>query len=237
MSPEVPRLSIVLPTYNEAATISAVVAELRAVLDRQSAPHEILVLDDASPDGTADRVTADHGECDGVRVIRRAPPRGLAVSIREGLERARGDVLVVMDADFNHDPADVPRLLAHLDECEVVGGSRFLPGGGMYSQRRQLGSRLMNLVIRAVVRTGVRDNLSGFFALRRATLARLPFDAIFFGYGDFYFRLLWYARRSGARIREIAVTYRPRAGGESKTPLVRTAFKYTADAVRFACTR
>jgi len=234
---DAPTLSVVLPTYNEAATISAVVAELCAVLGRHGAPYEILVVDDASPDGTADRVAADHRESDGVRVVRRTPPHGLALSIREGLERARGDVLVVMDADFNHDPADVPRLLAHLGAAELVGGSRFLPGGGMYSLTRQLGSRLMNLVIRAVVRTGVRDNLSGFFAVRRATLAPLPFDAIFFGYGDFYFRLLWYVRRSGGRIEEIPVRYRPREGGESKSPLVRMVFNYTADAVRFVRAR
>lgn len=233
----VPALSVVLPTYNEAEAIVTVVDELRRVLDRRVASYEILVLDDASPDHTADRVAAAFGTCDQVRLVRRDPPRGLAVSIRDGLERARAETLVVMDADFNHDPADVPRLLASLADVDLVGGSRFLPGGGMYSRTRQLGSHAMNVFIRTVVRTGMRDNLSGFFAVRRSMLAALPADRIFFGYGDFYFRLLWYARRQGARSVEIPVMYRPRAGGESKTPLLRTSLRYAREAVRFAVVR
>ena len=230
-------VSVVLPTFNEAETICALVAELRATLDRHWPAYEILVVDDASPDGTADRIAAAYGDGEAVRLVRRAPPHGLAVSIRDGIARARGEIVVVMDADFNHDPADVPRLLDALPSADLVGGSRFLPGGGMYSRTRQLGSGAMNVVIRAVVRTGIRDNLSGFFAVRRATLTALPLDAIFFGYGDYYFRLLWHARRHGLRVREIAVAYPPRRGGESKTPLVRTAFKYTAAALRFVLTR
>jgi dolichol-phosphate mannosyltransferase len=235
--PTGPAISVILPTYNEAESIEAVLWGLRRALDGQDASYEILVLDDASPDRTADRVAAAFGTCDQVRVVRRDPPRGLALSIRDGLERARGETLVVMDADFNHDPADVPRLLASLAEFDLVGGSRFLPGGGMYSRTRQLGSYAMNVFIRAVARTGMRDNLSGFFAVRRRVLATLPAERIFFGYGDFYFRLLWYARRQGARLVEIPVRYPPRAGGTSKTRLLRTSLRYAREAVCFALVR
>ena len=232
-----PRLSIILPTYNEAATICSVLREICAVLDREGSSYELLVLDDASPDHTADCVEQAFGDRKEVVLVRRSPPHGLAVAIRDGIARARAEVLVVMDADFNHDPADVPRLVSHLAAVDLVGGSRFLPGGGMYSRTRQLGSYAMNVIIRMIVRTGMKDNLSGFFTLRRTVLDGLPFAQIFFGYGDFYFRLLWHARRRGAQLLEIPVVYRPREGGESKTPLLRTSIRYTMAAVRFAITR
>jgi len=89
-----------------------------------------------------------------------------------------------------------------------------------------------------VLRTQVQDNLSGYFAMRRSDLLRLPANAIFFGYGDYYFRLLWHARRAGLRIVEVPVFYRSREGGSSKTPLLRTTWRYALATLRFrAATR
>ena len=104
----------------------------------------------------------------------------------------------------------------------------------MYSRVRWAGSWMMNLLIRGMLRTGMRDNLSGFFAARRSLLLALPRERIFHGYGDFYFRLLAMAERGGACLREIPVSYPPRIGGESKTPLLATAARYTWRLLRFA---
>lgn len=228
-----PGVSVILPTYNEGASILRVLEEVVAVLDGMATGWEILVVDDASPDGTADRVDAVHANDARVRVLRRTGARGLAVSIRDGLDHARGSVAVVMDADFNHDPQLVPRLVKYLEDFDLVSGSRFAAGGGMYSRSRQVGSFLMNILIRIVLQTQIQDNLSGFFAIRREDLARLPGDRIFQGHGDYYFRLLYYAQRCGLQILEIPVVYRSREGGGSKTPLLRTAVRYTAQLVRF----
>lgn len=228
-----PFLSLILPTFNERHAAPRLLHEIDSVLGASRIDYEALVLDDASPDGTADVVAEAFSGNGRVRVIRRHGPRGLAFAIREGIESARGDVIVVMDSDFNHDPRALADLLRPLDLVELVSGSRFAPGGGMYSFGRYAGSFVMNLFLRLVLRTQIQDNLSGYFAIRREDLLRLPADEIFFGYGDYYFRLLWYARRAGLRILEVPVVYRSREGGSSKTPLVRTTWRYTVAAIRF----
>jgi dolichol-phosphate mannosyltransferase len=226
-------VSVVLPTYNEAGSIVRFLRELLEVLDRCAASSEVLVVDDDSPDGTAALVERELGHEPRAIVIHRTAARGLALSIREGLSRARGERLVVMDSDFNHDPQVIPTLLASLEFCDLASGSRFVPGGGMYSRTRQIGSLVMNRFIAAVLQTHVRDNLSGFFAIRRKHITPLLRDDVFRGYGDYYFRLLWWAKRSGYRVLEIPVVYRSREGGGSKTPLLRTAVRYAWNALRF----
>jgi dolichol-phosphate mannosyltransferase len=103
----------------------------------------------------------------------------------------------------------------------------------MYSRTRQAGSFVMNLFARLVLQTQTQDNLSGYFAIRREDFERLPHERIFWGYGDYYFRLLWYARHLGVSILEIPVVYRSREGGGSKTPLLRTALRYTWEILAF----
>jgi dolichol-phosphate mannosyltransferase len=224
---------VILPTYNESASILRVLHELVAVLEGTKESWEIVVVDDDSPDGTGDLVEGAHGEEGGVRVLRRRSPRGLAFSVRDGLESTAAPVVVVMDSDFNHDPRLVPLLVKYLEDFDLVSGSRFAAGGGMYSYSRQVGSFLMNLLIRLLLQTQIQDNLSGFFAARRHDLSRLPADRIFWGHGDYYFRLLYHAQRRGLRVLEVPVVYRSREGGSSKTPLLRTALRYTTELVRF----
>ena len=233
---ERPALSVVLPTYNEAGSIVRFLAEVLDVVGRIGLPAEVVVVDDASPDGTADLVASSYGGHATVRVLRRTGARGLAVSIRDGIDATTAERLVVMDSDFNHDPQLLPLLVKYLDDWDLVSGSRFAPGGGMYSRTRQLGSYLMNLFARIVLQTQVQDNLSGYFAVRRAALARLPAAIIFRGYGDYYVRLLFHAQRARLRILEVPVVYRSREGGGSKTPLVRTAVRYGAEILRLRVT-
>ncbi len=194
--------------------------------------HEVIVVDDASPDGTADLVERRFGRREDVRIARRKGPRGLAVSIRDGLDLAVADDVVVMDSDFNHDPQVLPTLVKYLDDWDLVSGSRFAPGGGMYSRTRQAGSFAMNLFARVVLQTQIQDNLSGYFAARREHLDALPRTRIYWGYGDYYFRLLFHLQRQGARVLEIPVVYRSREGGGSKTPLLRTALRYGFEILR-----
>ncbi len=228
-----PLLSLILPTFNERHAAPRLLHEIDSVLSGAKVDYEALVLDDASPDGTADVVAAAFAGNYRVRVLRRRGPRGLAFAVREGIESARGDVVVVMDSDFNHDPQALQDLLRPLESFDLVSGSRFAPGGGMYSFGRYAGSFVMNLFLRLVLRTQIQDNLSGYFAIRRDPLLRLPADDIFFGYGDYYFRLLWHARRAGLRVLEVPVVYRSREGGSSKTPLLRTTWRYSVAAIRF----
>lgn len=227
-----PSVSVVVPTYNEAGSIVRFLRELIEVLGGARIGHEIVLVDDASPDGTADLVAREFRAAEQLVVLRRTGPRGLALSIRDGLARARGASVVVMDSDFNHDPRALPLMIKLLDDFDLVSGSRFAPGGGMYSGVRQVGSFLVNLFARVVLQTQIQDNLSGFFAIRRSCLERLPFDRVFWGYGDYYFRLLFYAQRCGTSILEVPVVYRSREGGGSKTRLLPTALRYGLEILR-----
>ena len=236
-------VSVVLPTYNERDNIVDLIDAIERELEPTNARYEVLVVDDNSPDGTAQLVcerfclvegraqewsgaVGEHGQ---VRVIVRSADRGLAKSIRHGLEAAQGNTLVVMDTDFNHDPAMIPQMVDLLRYYDLVIGSRFVMRGGMEDGMRYLLSFAYNIFIRALFRTQIQDNLSGFFAVRQARLFQvLPlFDKIFYGYGDYFIRLLLVAWRRDWKILEVPVFYILRRHGDSKTGFWRIFRDYT----------
>jgi dolichol-phosphate mannosyltransferase len=225
------RVSVVLPTFNEAGNIAGLIRAVAAAIP-PGWDYEILVVDDNSPDGTYQTVRKVFAEDSRVVPILRTQDRGFAKSIRTGLERASGERLVVMDSDFTHDPTEIPRLL-HVGEIyDIVSGSRFCAGGRMGDTWHYVASMLYNWMIRIVLRTQVQDNLGGFFTARRDALLKLPLDEIFFGYGDYYFRLLHFAQRARMSIVEIPASYVPRTTGKSKSNWFRMILVYTSAAVR-----
>jgi len=129
MSTSSPKVSVVLPSYNEKDNIGPLVSELSAGFRRRGHSYEIIVVDDNSPDGTAEivrRLFADQLE---VKLIVRTKDRGLANSIREGMYAAQGSTILVMDTDFNHQPADAFLLFEITEHVDVSVGSRFIFGG------------------------------------------------------------------------------------------------------------
>ena len=212
-------VSIVLPTYNERENICDLIDAIDQALTPSGLAWEVLVVDDSSPDGTADAVRQRYGPVGPVKLHVRSSDKGLAKSIRYGLEQAAGRTLVVMDTDFNHDPALIPQMVDLLRYYELVIGSRFVMRGGMEDAARYRMSLLYNVFIRSLFHTQIQDNLSGFFAVRRETLFQLQpkFDRIFYGYGDYFIRLLLLAWRSNWKILEVPVFYILRRHGESKT--------------------
>jgi dolichol-phosphate mannosyltransferase len=219
-------ISIVVPTYNERDNITRLLEGIVAAVDGQPA-WEILVVDDASPDGTAAVVTEMSRSEPRVRLLARSE-RGLAGAVRVGCEAAQGDTVVVMDSDFNHPPALVPVLLGYLAVGDLIVGSRYVPNGGMRgSQLRYLLSGLYNLWIRTLLRLPTRDNLSGFLAFRKNLLAPLPPERVFLGYGDYCIRLIQAIHRAGGRIIEVPVMYGNRPEGASKTRFLYHFLTYT----------
>lgn len=221
-------VSIVLPTYNEAGNISDLIEALRRELAGCDRPVEIVVVDDNSPDGTADLVKQRFGNDPAVRTLVRRDERGLATAIKVGIQNSTGSVIVVMDTDFNHDPAMVPQMIAFLDYYDVIIGSRFTMGGGMEDALRYKLSFLYNFALRLTFGWQIQDSLSGFLAIRRTRLEELPLDAIFTGYGDYFIRLLHAADRRGFRMLEVPVFYQLRRHGVSKTSFLRIFRQYTA---------
>jgi dolichol-phosphate mannosyltransferase len=207
---------VILPTYNERENLRAIVARLLAIPDVR-----VLVVDDASPDGTG-TVADDLAAADSrVSVLHRTGNRGFGRSYVDGMRQAlASDATHVfqMDADLSHDPADVPRLLAASAGADLVIGSRYVPGGRLrnWALHRVVLSAFANRYIRAITRLPVHDCTSGFRCWRRELLARLPLHAIVSDGYAFQVETAWEAFRAGGRIAEVPITFVERRQGTSK---------------------
>ena len=209
---------VVIPTYDEIENIEQVLRRVRA-----AAPDvTILVVDDNSPDGTADLAESLAQQLGNVRVLRRAGKDGLGSAYRAGFAYALAaghHAIVEMDADLSHDPADLPRLLeAMANGADLAIGSRYVPGGSTpaWPLHRRLLSRWGNRYAGAALGLGVRDATAGFRAysariLREMDVAHTQSD----GYG-FQVEMTYAARRAGARIVELPISFSDREHGTSK---------------------
>jgi len=169
------KVSIVLPTYNERENISRLIPLIDSVLRDAGVDYEVIVVDDNSPDGTAEEALKLSGKYP-VKVIKRPGKLGLSSAIYEGISHAVGDYVVIMDADLQHPPEYIPALIRRLRDCDLVVGSRYVPGGkvdGFPLLRRIVswGSIILaHMVVPGTRR--VRDAVSGFFAARKSVLSR-----------------------------------------------------------------
>lgn len=218
--------SVILPTYNEAGNIIGLVETIRKELTHKKISAEVLVIDDDSPDKTGLLAQKYFSKIPEVRAIIRRKDRGLAKSIREGIEKAVGEIIVVMDTDFNHEPKVVPKLIEKCRRYDFVVGSRYIKGGGMANKTREQLSHLFNILVRIITGNPVNDNLSGFFAVKRAGLEKLPFDKIFFGYGDYFIRLIYLSKEQGNTFAEVPSFYKDRVYGESKSQFLGMFWDY-----------
>jgi dolichol-phosphate mannosyltransferase len=221
-------VSIVLPTYNECNNIVDLIDAIEAQVTPLATGVQVVVVDDDSPDGTAE-IVRQRAQRPGsnIDLYVRTDERGLASAIRYGVKRCRGDVVVVMDTDFNHDPKMIPQMVELLKYYDMVIGSRFVMGGGMEEELRYKFSFLYNLFIRVTIRTQIQDNLSGFFAMRLDKLVPLNLDRIFRGYGEYFIRLLYVAWRQNYKMLEVPVFYVLRRHGQSKSRFLHMLRDYT----------
>ncbi len=211
------RASVILPTYNESGNIVKLIEEIKKELSLKRISHEVIVVDDDSPDKTGLLAQKYFSKIPEVRVVIRKKERGLATAIRTGLEKAVGEVVVVMDTDFNHEPKVVPRLVEKCKHTDFVVGSRFIKGGGMANKTREFLSYLFNVMIRIIIGSPLHDNLSGFFAMKRIELEKLNYEKIFWGYGDYFIRLIHLAKNRDISFAEVPSFYRDREYGSSKS--------------------
>ena len=208
---------VIVPTYNERENILPLVERLIAHED-----VDVLVVDDASPDGTgavADELAARHPGR--VGVLHRTANRGFGRSYIDGIKQAIHrpvDVICQMDADFSHDPDRLPALVAATSHADVVIGSRYVEGGAIenWPARRLLLSRFANAYVRAMTGMSARDCTSGFRCWRRDALAALPLDRFVSDGYSFLVEMLYVAARQGKRIAEVPITYVERREGQSK---------------------
>jgi len=230
------KVSVILPTYNEAGNIVPLIETLRNLI-QPPWEYELIVVDDNSPDGTLDRVKTRYGNDPRVKTILRTADRGLAASLHAGIDCATGDYILMMDSDFTHPPEDVPLMLHVAEKVDLVNGSRFCAGGRMPSKSRYLASFLFNCGLRLLLGSQIQDQLNGFCVVRTELIKRLPLNDIFFGYGDCHTRLLFYLQRIGAKIVEVPVRYGQRRSGRSKSNLPKMFIQYSARAFALALKR
>jgi dolichol-phosphate mannosyltransferase len=202
-------LSVVVPTYNEAGSVTGLAERLHTALAGRE--WELVIVDDGSPDRTAD-VAAALAPRIPTNVVRRAGKAGLASAVVAGFQAARGDILVVMDADLSHPPETVPALIDAIERgADLAVGSRYVRGGGVmdWPLKRRVVSRIACLMGNALV--PVRDATSGFFALRRSVIEGVTLNPIGFKIG---FEVIARGRYKTAV--EVPYTFRDRELGASK---------------------
>jgi dolichol-phosphate mannosyltransferase len=227
------KVSVILPTYNERENIIPLIESLSSVLQEGGHEYQIVVVDDNSPDGTAALVEDRFCQTDRVKLIWRNGQRGLGTAVKVGIKAASGDILVVMDADLSHDPHDVPLLISGIGEHDLVNGSRYMDTGGFQSNpKARISSMAINWFIRLVLGLKTTDSTIGFLAVKRSLLNKLNLENIFYGYGDFHFRLLYDAFRNGASVKEVPVVHRLRQRGEAKTRLFKDGCGYVISALK-----
>jgi dolichol-phosphate mannosyltransferase len=216
----VPRAVLCLPTYNERENLEPMIGALGNVLD--TARDRVLVIDDGSPDGTGEIANRLSAELDWVSVLHRDRKEGIGPAYVAGFRQALLDgakLVLEMDCDFSHDPADVPRLIAVAeDRAELVLGSRYTAGGGTrnWGLGRRIVSRGGCLYAQVLLGLGIRDLTGGFKCFRRAALEAIDLGALSAHGYAFQIETTYRVRRAGLRVVEVPITFEERRAGASK---------------------
>lgn len=212
------KLAVVIPTYNEAETISGTLDQLLTVNEAFGA----IVVDDNSPDGTAERVRSHLAFGSRVRLLHRKHDRGFGTAVRDGfVEALRIGVPYIgqMDADGSHDPAMFPLMLKRIDtDCDAVIGSRYVSGSHIrgWNPLRYLNSHVANWLARFATGLTVADATNGLRAFRRDVLEALPLDRLLSNGYSVILETNYYVQRAGFSLKEIPITFHPRKAGSSK---------------------
>jgi len=217
-----PRISIVVPAYNEVESLLPLFAELRAALAPIEERWELLIVDDGSTDGTAALLTAEAARDPRIVPVFLAANAGQSAALAAGLSRVRGEIVVTLDADLQNDPADLPKLLAALEHADVVSGIR---ADRQDSWVRLISSRVANSVRRSVLGDPVTDIGCSFKAYRREQLDGLP---MFVGVHRFLPALCVFR---GARFAEVQLRHRARQHGVSKYGVGNRLWRGLADLI------
>lgn len=212
------RAAIIIPTYEEARNIDVVLSRVRAAVP----DAEVLVIDDASPDGTADLAERLGQKLGNVTVVRRTGPRSFGAAVRAGFRWALErdfEVVVGMDADLSHDPSALPALLQAVEDgADLVVGSRYVPGGAIpkWPAHRRALSRFGNQYATTLLRLPLSDATSGYRAYRASALRAVDLDRVRAnGYG-FLIEMAYRVTQSGGRLAEVPIVFVDRERDGSK---------------------
>jgi dolichol-phosphate mannosyltransferase len=220
-------VSVIVPAFNEKDNIIPLIEAIHQEL--ADIKHQVIVIDDNSPDHTY-QIVCDK-KYDFVKAILRTTNPSLAGSIRTGIENADGNVFVIMDSDFNHQPKYIPRMVKNLEFYDAVVGSRFVYGGSMESVWRYNLSWVFNIFVRMLTGKFITDSLYGFVAIHRSVLEKTDYDKIFWGYGDYCIRLMYYLQENKCEILQMPVQNGRRLAGTSNSRFLKVFMQYTRETI------
>lgn len=221
-------VSVILPCYNESGNIVPLIEAIHTGL--HFCLHQIVVVDDNSPDGTYELVK--NLNYDFVKPVLRVTDPSLAKSIRTGLEESDGDVCIVMDSDFNHQPKYLPQMVHNLEYYDCVSATRFVYGGKMDKLWRHYFSWIFNIFVRLMTGGKITDSLYGFFAIKKDFLLKTDYDKIFWGYGDYCIRLLYYLQKEKISVLQIPATNGERLKGTGNSRFMKVFWQYFKEVVK-----
>lgn len=223
-------ISVILPTYNEREGVVGVIQDIL----KANQNLEVLVVDDSSPDETAQVVKTAFKDDLRVRVIVRKE-KGLASAVRRGIEESKGEAILITDADGNYDAKYIQPARQLLKSFDVVNGSRYMKGGSMlgFSKIHYWESRIFNFAVRRLLGMKITDSTSGFLVFKKELFSRLEAAKIFRGFhGEYHVELLYALQKLKVNQTEMPVVCRARKWGKSKTSLMKHPLLYTLKALR-----
>lgn len=226
-------VSVILPCYNEKTNILPLVKAIHNELKNyKSYTHEIIIVDDNSIDKTYTYIKELNLPY--VKAFLRTQNPSLGCSIGYGISKAKGKVLIVMDSDFNHPPKYIPNFLNLIKTADCVIGSRFLNPKikVTHSRFRFLASLIFNKFYKLITKSNVTDNTLGFFAIKSEIIKKIPHNKIFYGFGDYFFRVLFFLQQLNINIAETLIVLGKRKADKRKSNLLNMLFKYTWAAIK-----
>lgn len=210
------RVSIIIPTYNEAKNIG----NLIKAITEAPINGEVVVIDDNSPDGTGDVVVGLSNVFRNLKLLTRHQKMGLGSAYKDGLKLCSGSIIVEMDADLSHDPNELDKILKALEINDIVIGSRYIYGGKIVGWKwyRKIISSIANFLARVILGLRVRDVTSGFRAYHRSVFEKIVSASCCDGF-DFQIEAVYIAKKLGFKIAEVPITFTNRSSGKSKLSL------------------
>ena len=232
MGTESKSVSVVLGTYNERENLSRLIPTIEAIFEANNLQGEIVVVDDNSPDGTADLAKDMGTQYGNVRLLWRPEKLGPGSAHADGYKAAKGEIIVGMDTDFSHDPHDIPRFLAKMQEgFDVVQASRYIKGGtyevnSFQTWRKKMASKFGNILIALLSGVPIHDFTTAYRAVRRSVVENVATES---AGNSFFMEFIIKAYRNGYRLTEIPIVFKDRVVGKSKLKLGRQSFKMLVD--------
>ena len=225
-------VSVVLGTYNEMENLAKLVPTIESVFEENRIDCEIVVVDDNSPDGTSELVRELGMKYGNVRLLWRPEKMGPGSAHADGYRAAKGDIIIGMDTDSSHDPYDIPRFLAKIDEgYDVVQASRYIEGGtyevnSFQTWKKKMASKFGNVLIAFLSRVPLHDFTTSFRVVRRVVVENVKTES---SGNSFFMEFLVKAHRKGYRLIEIPIAFKDRVIGKSKLKLGRQSIRMLRD--------